>query len=424
MPKMLTLKISDITVGERARDDYGDLESLTASIKDKGILQPITVSEDYMLLAGGRRLVAAKDAGLIEIPALIYQMEGTLEDIDVMEIELLENVIRKDFTWIEQSRLIKKIDDYMRSKNKEWGQRSTAKLLDKSLGDVNKQIQLANYADAVPEIAQMKTAADGIKAINKLEEAVVINELKKRHEESAPTSVSNLVRLADHNYLIKDVFDGMKDLKDTPIDFIECDPPYGIDLQDMKKKEGEVHIELEAYTEVDKTEYKVFLNKLTRGLYQAAGDHCWLVFWYGPTWHCEVKQALLEAKWKVNEIPGIWNKGQGQTMQPNTNLANTYEPFFICRKGNPVLKQQGRANIFTFPPVHGGKKYHPTQRPGDLIDEILNTFAYPDSIVFSPFLGSGETLLGVYRSKMKGFGYDLETQYKDRFLVEVTKMEM
>src|ERR1035437_2321183 len=91
--------LKDIKVPERFRIDYGDMETFTNSIREKGILQPITLSPDFTLQAGGRRLKGATMAGLEKIPALIRKVEG---EIDSREIELIENTFRKDFTWQER----------------------------------------------------------------------------------------------------------------------------------------------------------------------------------------------------------------------------------------------------------------------------------------------------------------------------------
>ncbi|KKL90582.1 hypothetical protein LCGC14_1903320, partial [marine sediment metagenome] len=56
--KVKNILISDIHIGERFRKDLGSLASLKESIKEKGLIQPITVSEHLHLVAGGRRLAA------------------------------------------------------------------------------------------------------------------------------------------------------------------------------------------------------------------------------------------------------------------------------------------------------------------------------------------------------------------------------
>ena len=101
------INVADIIVGVRFREDMGDIDTLVESIRDKGVIQPITVNQNMELIAGGRRTHAAKLAGLTKIPALIRDQSNMENgDIDLREIELIENTVRKDFTWSEHAKLV------------------------------------------------------------------------------------------------------------------------------------------------------------------------------------------------------------------------------------------------------------------------------------------------------------------------------
>lgn len=97
----MILKISDVKIGQRVRDEYGDMEALAESIRDHGLLHPIVVDSEYNLIAGCRRLLACERIGLTEIEAKV------LEDISEKELrvlELEENLRRKDLTELEKSK--------------------------------------------------------------------------------------------------------------------------------------------------------------------------------------------------------------------------------------------------------------------------------------------------------------------------------
>lgn len=75
-PTSGTCAIANITVGERIRKDMRDLASLAASIAEDGLLQPIVVSQHFVLLAGERRLRACRDIlGWTEIPVQIVEVD-------------------------------------------------------------------------------------------------------------------------------------------------------------------------------------------------------------------------------------------------------------------------------------------------------------------------------------------------------------
>ena len=84
-----------IIVKKRVRQDLGDLESLMESLKKYGQLNPIIINRKYELIAGQRRLAAAKHLGWRSINAVIIDRE--LER-DKLEIELEENIQRLEIS--------------------------------------------------------------------------------------------------------------------------------------------------------------------------------------------------------------------------------------------------------------------------------------------------------------------------------------
>jgi ParB family transcriptional regulator, chromosome partitioning protein len=88
----------------REEMDEHTLAELAASIKEKGILQPLVVTEtdrgQYELIAGERRLRASKLAGLSEVPVIVQ--EATAEDR--LELALIENIQRQDLNPLEEAK--------------------------------------------------------------------------------------------------------------------------------------------------------------------------------------------------------------------------------------------------------------------------------------------------------------------------------
>jgi ParB-like partition proteins len=430
--KLKNVKLADVIVDKRFREDLGDIEELAESIKEKGILQPVTLDSSLHLLAGGRRYAACSSLGLLEIPALVREIDG---EIDAREIELIENIHRKNFTWQEESALIAEIDRLYKEKDTNWSGRKTAQLLDKSVAGVSRNLQLARAAEVIPEIKECKTADDALKMLKNLEERAIVQELRSRQNDIVEThnagaihsrgkvltvdqGVANALRVADQAYIIKDVFDGLAGLRTNGnIQFIECDPPYGVSLNENKKGED---TGAATYNEVKEKDYPAFLDKLTTELYRVAGKDCWMVFWYGQSWHTEVLVSLRKAGWEVDDIPAVWVKPNGQTMQPDLYLGRSWEPFFCCRKGKPLLGMRGVLNSFCFPGCSGAdRKYHPTQRPQELLKKIIATFTLGQTNVLVPFVGSGATLRACYYFGYFCFGFDNNGEYKDKFMLAV-----
>ena len=75
----MKVKLNDITLGERAREDYGDIDGLGESMGRLGQIQPIVIDEDNIIRAGGRRYTAAILLGWEEIDCVYMKDINTLE---------------------------------------------------------------------------------------------------------------------------------------------------------------------------------------------------------------------------------------------------------------------------------------------------------------------------------------------------------
>lgn len=91
----MLVRIEDIKIKKRIRKEKTDIDSLADSMRVYGLLNPIVIDTDYTLIAGFRRLQAAKELGWTTIPATLVDVKDKIER---MEIELEENIQRSDFT--------------------------------------------------------------------------------------------------------------------------------------------------------------------------------------------------------------------------------------------------------------------------------------------------------------------------------------
>jgi len=96
---MTKVAIDSIVVNDRIRKDFGDIEQLAEDIKANGLIQPIVVSKDLVLLCGERRLRACQAIGLKEVDVVVKEAADAHEAL-VMEIS--ENENRKPFTVSER----------------------------------------------------------------------------------------------------------------------------------------------------------------------------------------------------------------------------------------------------------------------------------------------------------------------------------
>lgn len=121
------------------------LQELSASIKEHGIIQPITVrkrGEKFELVAGERRWRAAKLLGLKEIPAIIME----LTEKNILEVSLIENIQRQDLNPIEEAIAYKKLlSDFNLT------QEELSKRVGKSRVAISNVIRLTNLCETVKQ---------------------------------------------------------------------------------------------------------------------------------------------------------------------------------------------------------------------------------------------------------------------------------
>ena len=398
-----SIPLEDIRIGERFRDDYGDMDDFIESIRDKGIITPITITDT--------------------------DSYGD-DELDLREIELFENVFRKDMEWHEKVKLVDSIQTMYAEKNADtpwkWSQRKCAKMLGMSATHLGRQLDLAKAIEMLPDLKKEKDEAGARKKLKQLQNKIAIAAVIKEQKEEIKAGGLKLVAMGDANYKIGDCFAGLEEIVELKkqgmghgMKFVECDPPYAIDLVGAKKRVDNDDPDLMEYTEVERKDYKRFLDKLCDLLYDATDEDATLVFWFGSSWFTETKIAIAKSGWIIDPIPCIWNKGNGQTNSPMYYLARAYEPFFVARKGSATIRNRGRSNVFTYTPVPSGSKYHPTQRPLKLMEDIYQTFGHPGTTAIVPFAGSGVSLRAAYRNHMRVLGWDLSGEYKKQFLVEL-----
>ena len=132
----------------RKNFDKNSLEELTASVRERGIIQPIIVrasensNDKYELIAGERRWQAAQNAGLHEVPAVILNVDN----LKSLEFAIVENVQRKDLNPIEEA------EGYQRLINEfNYDQEKVAKFIGKSRAHISNCIRLLSLPAKVIE---------------------------------------------------------------------------------------------------------------------------------------------------------------------------------------------------------------------------------------------------------------------------------
>jgi len=109
--KVASVKVAEVKLSRlqpRRETSPQKLEELVASIKEKGVIQPILVrpkGDAYELIAGERRLRAAKKLGFTELPAIIKDVE----DAEALQLALIENIQREELNSLEEAQAFQQL---------------------------------------------------------------------------------------------------------------------------------------------------------------------------------------------------------------------------------------------------------------------------------------------------------------------------
>lgn len=140
--------IDDPVVAMRTDMDMEKLEELSSSIRENGVIQPITVrpnGERFEIVAGHRRYKASIYAGKVTIPAIIKE----LNDVDTDTVRIHENLFREDVNPVDEGRYIRKmVDTYDYTPNQ------LAKMTGKSEAYVRGRYELLDYPEYLLKAVQ------------------------------------------------------------------------------------------------------------------------------------------------------------------------------------------------------------------------------------------------------------------------------
>ena len=138
--------------------DKSYLEDLTNSIRERGVIQPIIVRKSntqnlkYEIIAGERRWLAAKKAGLNDIPVVITEAD----DLKSLEFAIVENVQRHDLNPLEEAQGYKKLIDEF-----SYDQEKVSKFIGKSRSYITNALRLLNLPSEVLQLIEKKQITSG-----------------------------------------------------------------------------------------------------------------------------------------------------------------------------------------------------------------------------------------------------------------------
>lgn len=368
------IALSDIHVGERVRSDEGDIEALAISILKYGQLQPLILDQDNNLIAGKRRYEALV---LNQSASVWVSYQHEIDELKAVELEIEENIRRKQFTAAEEIQGIARLDAIRNAQDPNWTQGQTAALAGlpspKYVSEANKYSKMI---DLFPELKDAKSVRQ-LKSWADHKAASINRVIEVRDNSIDYAKIENKIILGDSVDVIRTIPSGS-------FHAIITDPPFGIDYDERRAGSKGSLSDYE-----DSSESYERLLSMAPDLFRVLRSDGWLVWFLGVSWYERAKQVFRESGFTVDEIPVVWDRSEGRcyTIRPDRYFGRGYDIALHCLKGNPQVVQRGKPNIIRVKPVEVAETQ--VERPTDLYAELIRRLTVPGEIVADFFVGSG-----------------------------------
>lgn len=424
---IIDCQIDLVNVGERFRQDFGDIPALAQSIEEIGLLQPIGIDSGYRLVFGERRLRAFRHLGRDTIPARFVNLDSLLKG------EYAENELRKDFTQSERVAIGRALEGELREKadarkksgvatlqeNFPEGVGQTRDLAAKAAGFGNgktyEQAKAVVDSGAPELIEAMDTgrasisAAAAVATLPKEEQAGLVargeaeiiakaKEIKAaRHavrdaaRREAKREATATTAAAPYTLRRGDAFEDAGLVGD--VDLLITDPPYSTDVQDIEaftawmdawlpkvKATGRAYIFTGAYP----GELRAYLNRF------AQNENYGLV----------LDNVLV---WTYRNTIGP-STGRGYKL-------NWQACFYLHGREASDLNSSELVEKFTVqdvnaPDARTGVRYHAWQKPDELAERLVAHGSQLGDTVADPFAGTGTFIAAAAKLGRVAFGID------------------
>lgn len=374
----------------RQRKELRNIEELAESIFRLGLIHPIVINSEGVLIAGERRLTACKSLGWTHIPT---QLEQDLDPLKHQALELEENIKRQDITWQERALAMQTFADIRRAEDPAISQNKIAEELGLTAADVSRNLTVAKGLSSgnerVASADKFSTALNIMERENSRRLASTGAAVAERvastlalPNEPKPEAPKRTVPL-----LNEDFHEWAASYSGQPFNFIHCDFPYGVNMHKSDQGAGQ---EYGTYADGEDV-YWQLLNTLKMGMTNVVADSAHLMFWFSLDFYQRTLDELTAMGWRVNPFPLVWVKSDNTGIIPDANRGprRIYETAFFASRGDRQIVG-AKANAFAHP--GRDKSIHMNEKPVPMLKHFMEMFVDEYSFVLDPTAGSANAL--------------------------------
>lgn len=341
------------------------------------------------------------------------------DENEVKEWMILNQFGRRNLSNYQRSVLALQLEDVFKEKAKEKQIRKpeSVKQISAEQKPIETRKELAKVAQVSHDtIAKVKVieqkAPEEIKAKLQTGEVSinqVYQEIKKeeKKEEQRQKVIEQRVEInISENIKNGNSLEILETLKDGSIDIVLTDPPYGISYV-SNRSIFENTITKRGLLNDGKDEAFDLLDKTCEILSRKTAINSHLYFFC--SWSVFSAFELIISKYFTIKTPIVWDKGNKGSGDLENDWGNQTEIIIFCIKGKKLVNNR-RGNIINVPRLHTSKMVHPTQKPEELIKQILDVSYIKGDFIVDPFMGSGSTIKVCNQIGANSLGIELDNE--------------
>jgi len=376
-----------VTRDDRQRTELTEIPVLADSISRLGLIHPLVVTRDFVLVAGERRLAAIKSLGWT---AVSIQYVDELDQKTLKAIELEENIKRKDISWRDQVSAIHEYHNLQKSEDPSWYQENTAVALGLSHNFISEVLyvgnELAKGNERVVEAPMLSTAIGIVRRAREREDNQVLEKVKETvlgpqpKKEEIPETI-----------ITADFTEWCQTHTAPRFNLIHCDFPYGIDADTFNQGSAPSH---GGYADTPET-WERLMEGLAFTTQNLTTSQCHLMFWFamrkGSKRLYEMTCTRLERMgWDINPLPLIWMKsdGAGIIPDPERGPRQIYETCLFGSRGDRKIVR-AVANAYSAPTV---RDKHMSEKPEPVLRHFFGMLVDENTVMLDPTCGSGSAV--------------------------------
>lgn len=229
---------------------------------------------------------------------------------------------------------------------------------------------------------------------------------EKKAEYKAKIQETRVETIISENIKNGDSLEILESLEDGCIDVVLTDPPYGISYKSNRSMFDEA-ITKRGLLNDGKDEAFDLLDKTCEILQRKTATNAHLYFFC--SWNVFSSFESIIGKYFTIKTPIVWDKGNKGSGDLENDWGNQTELIIYCVKGKKLVNNR-RGNVINVSRLHTSKMVHPTQKPTDLLKQILEVSAANGDFIVDPFMGSGSTIKAANELGYKSLGIELDKQ--------------